>query len=262
MNEPTSCAAADHGHACRSIAAMLEPVPLCDHHRLQVALLVTPDVLAEAMRLLGSAQAPRTLPDDERDALVAGSRALDVRAYLNVGMHGPIVYFIENGDRVKIGFSTNLRSRIQAFALQEKNVLMILGGGLTLERALHSVFATDRIDATEWFVKSERMVAFIDSKLADLNEQRSRTAQRQQRKHIMTAPRIDGAGRRSPAGWAKLAAPLYQEYLDGHDGTAPSAPVLVRLLRDAHPDLLVPGSPRSERNIRSATEALLGQTGV
>lgn len=67
---------------------------------------------------------------------------------------------------------------------------------------------------------------------------------------------LTGSGRRSPDDWAALALPLWQEYVAGHNGTTPTAPVLADLLRTAHPDLLVPGSERSERNIRSATERL------
>lgn len=66
----------------------------------------------------------------------------------------------------------------------------------------------------------------------------------------------DGNGRRSPADWAKLALPLWEQYTAKH-GEAPTAPVLANLLRNAHPDLPVPGSPRSERNIRAAVEDLL-----
>jgi hypothetical protein len=250
MNESsTLCTAADHGHACRTGASMLEPVALCDHHRLQVALLVVPDVLAETMRQLATAQTPKTLPDDERDALVAGAHALDLRAYLNVGMHGPIVYFIENGDRVKIGFSTNLRARIQAFALQEKNVLMILGGGLTMERALHSVFAADRIDATEWFRKSEQLVAFIDAKLAVLDGQRSRTAQSHQRKQMIVPQQGIGEARRKLEDWVTIAMPLYLHH-KATTGRAPAAPKLAELLAEhGHGHF----KPSRARDIRRAT---------
>ena len=66
----------------------------------------------------------------------------------------------------------------------------------------------------------------------------------------------DGSGRPSATDWAKLALPLWQRYSDKHS-EAPTAPVLASLLRNAHPDLKIPGSPRSERNIRAAVEKLL-----
>lgn len=63
------------------------------------------------------------------------------------------------------------------------------------------------------------------------------------------------AGAAAP-NWGDLALPLWQEYVRQHNGEAPTAPVLAGRLRTAYPNLKVPGSPRSERNIRSATEAL------
>lgn len=55
--------------------------------------------------------------------------------------------------------------------------------------------------------------------------------------------------------WAKLALPLWREYVDRH-GEPPTAPALVSMLRRAYPDKNIPGSERSERNIRAATEEL------
>jgi len=66
---------------------------------------------------------------------------------------------------------------------------------------------------------------------------------------------ITGSGRRSADDWAELALPLWRRHLQRH-GTTPSAPELATALRHAHPALPVPQSDRSERNIRSATEAL------
>ena len=63
-----------------------------------------------------------------------------------------------------------------------------------------------------------------------------------------------GAGTAAP-NWGDLALPLWEAYVDKH-GEAPTAPVLVGQLRTAYPNLKVPGSPRSERNIRVATEEL------
>lgn len=60
----------------------------------------------------------------------------------------------------------------------------------------------------------------------------------------------------SAPNWGDLALPLWQEYVRQHNGEAPTAPVLAGRLRTAYPNLKVPGSPRSERNIRAATEEL------
>lgn len=73
-----------------------------------------------------------------------------------------------------------------------------------------------------------------------------------------TASAAPASGKPKPEKWATLALPLWQAYVKKH-GENPTAPVLVKLLRNAHPDLSVPGSERSERNIRAGVEALLAK---
>jgi hypothetical protein len=67
---------------------------------------------------------------------------------------------------------------------------------------------------------------------------------------------INRGGSRPAQEWAKLALPEYRSYVERH-GAAPTARVLCDLLRQAHSDLPVPQSERSERNIRAAVEELL-----
>lgn len=69
---------------------------------------------------------------------------------------------------------------------------------------------------------------------------------------------LNGGDRRPPAAWAELALPLYRRHCAEHS-VPPTANVLVQMLRDAHPDLRVPASERSARNIRAATETLADQ---
>jgi hypothetical protein len=66
---------------------------------------------------------------------------------------------------------------------------------------------------------------------------------------------INGNGRLSLEAWATIALPLFREHAREH-GEPPTANTLVTLIRAAHPDLRVPASERSARNIRSATETL------
>ena len=264
------CVAIDEGVECAAEAVMVRPVPLCEQHRIQVALLVAPDALTTLLRQAKTGMSRLSLPADERAAVIAGARPKAVGAYMG-GIHGPVVYFLENGSRVKIGHSTNLRSRVKGLALQEKDVCLLLQGGLTLERALHSTFAKDRIDATEWFVKSEKIVEFIESKRSKLADPDARSGRKRLPRQRIPAsvlpvlpsnatPRLDDR-RRSPVDWAELAAPLYREYEADHNGSVPSAPVLVNLLRSRHPGLRYPESERAWRNIRSATEGLIAEQG-
>lgn len=262
MDESTIlCTAADEGAECATEAAMIRPVALCEFHRIQVALLVVPDALTMLVQQAKTGMTRLSLPADERAAVIAGARPKPVGDYMG-GVHGPVVYFLENGDRVKIGHSTNLRSRVKSLALQEKDVLLLLQGGLTLERALHSTFAKERIDATEWFAKSERIVEFIRSKSSQLAATDAGSG-RKQRKRMALSARLPVETtplrhrRRSPLEWAELAMPLYRRYVAAHAGTKPTAPILAELLRAEHPDLRIPISERAERNIRVAVEQLL-----
>jgi len=66
--------------------------------------------------------------------------------------HAPIVYFLRNGNRVKIGTSTNLRERVGSLSLRMRDVILVVEGGRDTERAFHQHFAEQRVKNTEWFV--------------------------------------------------------------------------------------------------------------
>ncbi|WP_241833369.1 GIY-YIG nuclease family protein [Streptomyces caatingaensis] len=65
--------------------------------------------------------------------------------------HPSLVYFIRNGNRVKIGTTTDLRRRIRTLALRPEHVVLIERGGRELEREFHERFAKYRDGKTEWF---------------------------------------------------------------------------------------------------------------
>lgn len=219
---PATCTAINQGVECTADATMVEPVPLCDEHQLQVVVLVVPDLLTAAHRHAGAGVKPVPLPLEERAAVVAGAPPRPVAAYMG-GTHGPVVYFADAGARIKIGFSTNLRNRIRSLSMQEKDVVLLLRGGLTLERALHDTFAKERIDSTEWFEKSDRLMSFIQSKLAGFNEQHQRKAQRQQRRRMATSPAPSG----TPLGSLKREdrMRIIRELIDGVGGNPTNLPL-------------------------------------
>lgn len=84
-----------------------------------------------------------------------------VRWTLPNGKHAPIVYFIRNGNRLKIGTSTEVKRRIRTLALRAENVALLLDGGRLLERDLHKQFADLRIGNTEWFAYDGALIDFI-----------------------------------------------------------------------------------------------------
>jgi hypothetical protein len=65
--------------------------------------------------------------------------------------HAPVVYFVRNGNRVKIGYTQSLRNRIGRLSLRPKDLVRVEHGGATHERSLHERFAAYRIGDTEWF---------------------------------------------------------------------------------------------------------------
>jgi len=76
-----------------------------------------------------------------------------------------VVYYIEFGDRIKIGTSGNLRSRLQA--LPHDRVLAIERGGQHLEHRRHVQFAHLRVTG-EWFTKGEALLAHIATLRTDV----------------------------------------------------------------------------------------------
>ena len=67
------------------------------------------------------------------------------------GAHAPVVYFLRNGTRVKIGTSQNLRRRITSLSLRRDDVIRVEHGTQHYERSLHRRFADLRAGDTEWF---------------------------------------------------------------------------------------------------------------
>lgn len=98
---------------------------------------------------------PVLLCADHRDLLLAqlGRKRPNV--------HDPIVYFIRNGSRIKIGWTTNLTARLSSLALPRSAVELRLDGGPELETVMHARFARARVGRTEWFEATAELEAFI-----------------------------------------------------------------------------------------------------
>lgn len=77
------------------------------------------------------------------------------------GKHAPLVYFISNGNRIKIGTSTELKRRIRTLALRAENVALLLNGDRRLERQLHTQFADLRIGNSEWFAYESPLTDYV-----------------------------------------------------------------------------------------------------
>jgi hypothetical protein len=77
------------------------------------------------------------------------------------GKHAPLVYFIRNGNRMKIGTTTDLKRRIRTLALRESNVALLVDGDQRRERAYHKQFAKHRVGTTEWFAYEGTLADYV-----------------------------------------------------------------------------------------------------
>ena len=89
-----------------------------------------------------------------------------------VASRGSLVYCVRRSADpfiVKIGTTTDLRSRLRKLRVPASDVLCVLSGGETEEAALHSKFQGDRVDfgsgvgRTEHFAVGDSLRQWIDS---------------------------------------------------------------------------------------------------
>jgi hypothetical protein len=76
--------------------------------------------------------------------------------------HDPVVYFLRNGDRVKIGTTTNIVSRSYKLTFRPNDVVLLLQGGTDLEHRIHERFKDQRLSGTEWFRLSGDLKRYLD----------------------------------------------------------------------------------------------------
>lgn len=79
-------------------------------------------------------------------------------------VHDPLVYFIRNGARIKIGWTTNLKGRLSALSLPADAAVLTVPGGPQTEKEMHALFANLRVGRTEWFEITPELEAFIASR--------------------------------------------------------------------------------------------------
>lgn len=96
------------------------------------------------------------------------------RWQIPTGKHAPLVYFIRNGNRLKIGTSTELKRRIRTLALRPENVVLLVSGGQDIERAFHRQFADLRIGNTEWFAYEGALVDFVNTENHRIREEQAK----------------------------------------------------------------------------------------
>lgn len=103
------------------------------------------DIQDEAIAAQVIAAARRQHANEMQSEHLRGARN---QARLELRQHQPVVYYMRVGNRVKIGFTTNLTARIAQVMPEE--VLTTEPGGRLLEDVRHRQFADLRV-AREWF---------------------------------------------------------------------------------------------------------------
>lgn len=152
MNKEDVCAASDRGAECGDVPAVATPVPLCRRHLASV--------MHQATRIFIIHEASEQIQGTYDADAIGRAKVLEISLHLS-GRHRDAVYFISNGSRIKIGYTTNLRERISALSLRREDVVLLLSGGMDLERALHRRFKHARVNNTEWFAITRQLRDFI-----------------------------------------------------------------------------------------------------
>jgi len=129
---------------CYSAPSDMLALPLCERHALKVyrevkLILAMADPTAAVLASLPKPDEPRTAVQK----LTPGE-----------------VYFVRFGDRIKIGFSTNVKTRMKA--VPHDAILATMPGTPAVESRMHKRFAHLRITG-EWFRPGPDLMAFIDS---------------------------------------------------------------------------------------------------
>ncbi|MFE7485494.1 GIY-YIG nuclease family protein [Streptomyces sp. NPDC057552] len=216
LRETTKCRAVSHlGGACEAQAVITQPVHLCDTHRLRVALDVLPEVIGRAMGA-NPLETPALHPSSASPSDLVGAAQPALFPVGLEGKHDPVVYFMLNGGRVKIGFSTALASRLRALAMQPEAILVLLKGGRRLEAALHDRFSAHRIGQTEWFEPASELLRYVGTRLA----RPAVSVQPQRALPRPAVPAVRSAPRATPARKA-LREVLAEERVAGANSIGP-----------------------------------------
>ena len=164
-----TCIVSEAGVPCPQPPDVLKPIGLCKQHSAEVAAALLPKILKDSLTYMAAAYAAEVDGWADETALVDGAQALPPASVMG-GPHRPVVYFVENGGRVKIGTTRSLTTRMRNLSLRPQDVLCVLDGDRSLERAIHRRFFKDRVGSTEWFELGKDLEVFIKTKAANVGK--------------------------------------------------------------------------------------------
>ena len=94
--------------------------------------------------------------------LIRRKRTADIAGDQSLWNAASVVYFIQWGDRVKIGYTSDLKKRLKSLTFSPDAVLLAIPGDRAAELAIHHRLAKYRFPRTEWFEMSEEVLDYID----------------------------------------------------------------------------------------------------
>lgn len=142
-----SCTAQkDSGAFCDKPSLPDAPFPICIKH---ASLL---------LRYLNSA-----MPTGTEDRILLAARDFDFRPEVprkSATAGTELVYYLRVGDKVKIGYTSDLRQRMNSYP-PDSELLAVEPGDLLLERARHAQFARHLRIGREWFEPASEIMAHV-----------------------------------------------------------------------------------------------------
>lgn len=138
-------------------------VPLCEAHFREAGMAWLRDNI-ELVRDVAGVASQEIMFDRERRAseFRRPERDAILREEQARREAGAIVYYLRIGDRIKIGFTTNLSQRLNGLRLDASAVLVTEPGGRDVEARRHREFADERYGRREDFAPSDRLLAHIE----------------------------------------------------------------------------------------------------
>lgn len=175
ITEKTSIGAGCQVDGCRTASVTGQRIRLCPDHRDEITMVLAQDIARTDLTHLAELQAqgagrwrPREIPVYVGPE-AGPTEAAIIRAVPRAGRHDPIVYFLKNGERVKIGTTTHLAARMTSLSLRQSDVILALDGGRELEEQLHRRFHQHRIGSTEWFNFADEIKTFVSARRKPLD---------------------------------------------------------------------------------------------
>lgn len=148
MNEPTCC----WPDCQRPVAHTV--IPLCNAHYRKVGEQFLTDRVQRGRQLIERSRPDVAARKAERLAqeIERGKRNTERRLRLEAQS---VVYYVRIGDRIKIGYTTNLSQRMAALRVEPHNLLATEPGGRRLEAERHEQFADYRFGRREDFIDAQ-----------------------------------------------------------------------------------------------------------